>query len=95
MAKRIKKLEKEPKKISEKAPIKKKIPLWRWIIIAIPLIVGIMWAISIIAAYNEIPIVYEQASPTGVKSLLSLIFVFIVSYGAFVGIEFRKNMQQF
>jgi len=75
-----------------KKKIKKtKIVLWRWIIIAIPLIVALMWAIILIFVYNDIPIVYENASPSGVKTLIGLIVLFIIAYGSFFFLELRKS----
>lgn len=82
MAKRAKKIIKQPKK--------KKIALWRLIVLLTPLIVGIMWAISILSVYNEIPIIYEQASPSNVNTLLFLILLFIISYGTFLFIRLTK-----
>jgi len=81
-------------KKAKKKIAKKKIVLWRWIIILIPLIIAIVWVITLISTYKEIPLIYEQASPTGILTLLSLIFVFIVSYGAFVFMEFKRNMEE-
>ena len=75
-----------------KKKIKKtKIVLWRWIIIAIPLIVALMWAIILIFVYNDIRIVYENASPSGVKTLIGLIVLFIIAYGSFFFLELRKS----
>ncbi|MBW2974962.1 hypothetical protein KY366_04560 [Candidatus Woesearchaeota archaeon] len=68
-----------------------KIALWKWVITSIPLVVSVVWAVSIIFTYNEIQVVYEQASPGGINTLLSLIFLFILCYGSFVVIEFRKR----
>ena len=93
MAKKTKKTIKKVGKTKEKAVKKRKIVLWRWIVILIPLLVGIMWLVSLLLVKEEIPIVYEQASPSSVQSLLSLIGVFIVSYGTFVVIEFRKDIR--
>lgn len=80
---------KKPKKSFKKA--KKKIVLWRWIIILIPLIVAVMWAIALLIAYDDLPLVYEKASPASVKTLLSLIFSFILTYGAFAFMVSRRN----
>lgn len=84
---------KKPKRINRSKKPKKHIKLWAWIIISIPIIVAIVWAISIIATYRQIPLVYEQASPSGIKTVLGLIFTFIVSYGAFVFMEFKKTLE--
>ncbi|MBW2989772.1 hypothetical protein KY358_05650 [Candidatus Woesearchaeota archaeon] len=81
---------KMPSEESRAKPVRR-ITLWKWIVISIPLVVGIMWAISILSVYNEIPVVYEQASPSGVNMLLVLIFIFIASYGAFVFMRFRRK----
>jgi hypothetical protein len=80
-----------------KQPLKKgktvvrKRPLWIWIIILIPLIVAIMWVISILSVYRQIAVVYEQSSPTGVNTLLGLIFSFIITYSAFVVLEYKRR----
>ena len=71
----------------------KHIRLWTWIIISIPLIIGILWAVSILYSYDDLPLAYEQASPSSIKTVLGLIFTFIVSYGAFVFMEFKKTVQ--
>jgi hypothetical protein len=88
MAKKAKKVVKKP--VVEKVE-KKKIPLWKWIVVLIPLIVGIMWAISLISLRNQIPLVYEGASPGSVNSLLVLVLLFIVSYGTFVFMRMVKE----
>jgi len=75
-------------------PTKKTMPWHKWVIISVPLIVGLVWLISLLSVYKKIPLVYAQASPTGVMSLIGLVFAFIVSYGAFVFIEFNKKMQE-
>lgn len=77
-----------------KKTVKKDIILWKWIVIVIPLIVGLMWLVTIMLSYHDIPVIYEQASPTGIMSLLGLIFIFIISYGAFVFIEFKRNISE-
>lgn len=71
--------------------MKKKTPAWKLIVISIPLIVSVMWAVSIISVYNELPLVYEQASPRNVNTLLILIITFIISYGVFIFMRFRKH----
>ncbi len=88
MAKKAKRAVKRTKKVI-KAP-KKNIILWKWIIILLPLIVAILWVIAILSAREQIPLVYEQASPEGVSALLILILLFIVSYGTFAFMTFRK-----
>ncbi len=72
---------------------KRKFPLWLRLIISIPLVVSIMWTVMILSVYNEIPLVYEQASPSGINTLLILIVSFAVSYGAFIFIEYRKTLE--
>ena len=84
---------KKHKKINSSKKRRKHIKLWAWIVISIPIIVAIVWAISIIATYRQIPLVYEQASPSSIKTVLGLVFTFIVSYGAFVFIEFKKTIE--
>jgi hypothetical protein len=95
MAKKTKKTVKKSRKVIKQVEEpKKKIVLWRWIIVSIPLIVGVMWAISILSVHNELPIIYEQTSPGDINTLLGLIFTFIVSYGAFVFIQFKKTTEE-
>ena len=83
---------KKPKRIHQSQKPKKHIKLWAWIVISIPIIVAIIWAINIMSTYNEIPLVYEQASPGSIKAVLVLIFTFILSYSAFVFMEFKKTI---
>ena len=69
----------------------KQTPAWKLIVISTPLIVAVMWAVSIISVYNELPLVYEHASPGNVNTLLILIITFIISYGTFIFIRFKKK----
>ena len=88
------KVAKKAKKQVNKEQVKsKKILYWRWIVISVPLIVALMWAIMLIFAYKDIPVMYDQASPSGIATLISLIFTFIVSYGAFVLLEFKSDLE--
>ena len=68
--------------------------LWRWMIIVIPLVVGIIWIITLLISYNNLPILYEEASPSSILSLLGLIFIFVISYGAFVFMELKRNISE-
>ncbi|MBU1005829.1 MAG: hypothetical protein KJ561_08405 [Nanoarchaeota archaeon] len=83
---------KKPKRVNRSKKSKKHIKLWAWIVISIPIVVAVIWAISIITTYRQLPLVYEQASPSSIKTVLALIFTFIISYGAFVFMEFKKTI---